>query len=110
MLGFGNGEIHHLDVRVTDRTSVYLFQPAFICDTEYLHIPFHSLHTFRDPAVEAIGSLDYDFTSHRLLVAGLSEYLSHRLLSLGLFLPQFDCLPSFTCWDQNPTTGAATVR
>jgi WD40 repeat protein len=51
LLGYGDGEIQHIDVRVTDRI----------------------LHRLKDPHVTAIGSLEYNHATDLLLVGGLSS-------------------------------------
>jgi len=53
LLGFGDGELQHLDVRVEDRI----------------------LDRVSDPFVQAIGSLDYDHATRSLLVSGIPDML-----------------------------------
>lgn len=67
LLGFGDGVVQHIDVRVTDRI----------------------LGSFQDPRVTAIGGLEYQAESNRLLVSGLSD---------------------LTVWDVNPASHEASVR
>jgi len=51
LLGFGDGEIQHIDVRVTDRI----------------------LHKVKDPLVGAIGSIQFDYATNRILISGLTS-------------------------------------
>ena len=51
LLGYGDGEIQHIDVRVTDRI----------------------LHKFSDPLVHAIGTIEFNHDKKRVLVGGLSS-------------------------------------
>jgi WD40 repeat protein len=51
LLGYGDGEIQHIDVRVTDRI----------------------LHRIKDPHVTAIGSLEYNHATSLLLVGGVNS-------------------------------------
>jgi len=51
LLGFGDGEVQHIDVRVTDRI----------------------LHKFQDPNVEAIGAIEYG-SEGAILLSGMSNF------------------------------------
>jgi len=51
LLGFGDGEVQHIDVRVTDRI----------------------LHKFQEPAVAAIGGLEFNTATNQLSISGLGN-------------------------------------
>jgi len=52
LLGFGNGEIYHLDLRK----------------------PTEILHAFNDPYVEGVGNIEYNSASSSFTVSGLSDF------------------------------------
>jgi hypothetical protein len=51
LLGFGDGEFQHIDVRVTDRI----------------------LHRVSDPLVQAVGTIEFNHDKKRVLITGLSS-------------------------------------
>lgn len=90
LLGFGDGEIQHIDVRVTDRMYVlyiYHYYPSSLC----LHSHQCVMHLF-------VG-----FTRYKTHMFKLLERLSITVESMFL---TSGC-PDFTLWRHNTTSGEA---
>jgi len=71
LVGFGDGEVQHIDVRVTDR--MYLLSRCGctldpLCD---------SLNRFQDPFVGSISTLEYNAEARMFLACGAGKYASY---------------------------------